>query len=434
MSAVSQEYAVDKANPHYLKRVVTLSGNNCVTTSEDVYDQRGFKVLSRGAIVDESVYERLLRYKLNKPIESMLGVEDGVTVAELAELAEELLEANIGLARTLSLINADSMAIALVKRLRLEGASRLMLSLHRQENVRLRHGMMVALLAVGIGYRAGLPEAQLSALVVAGVLHDVGELYIDPGILNKTQMLSPSEWRHIASHPLIGELVVRETMSFPRETSRIVAEHHERINGYGYPRLLSGNMISPAGVCLATAEVVAGIIGREGNDFFRIGSALKLIPGEFPKMTVSLIEQTFRAMRDELGIPKELLVGASLGSRVDQLATVLATSVDWVQEQSAESDNANRILRFVRDRLSHLQRAAFSVGMFGDAATVASGGELSDIEMLELQSVCQEIRFRLKELSYLTSLHPGNDGETEKLVGELAARLLASDVVASAVH
>ena len=417
--AAYSHYSAKDVNPHYLKRIAILSGDGRVQTREDVFDQHGIKILHRGSVVDESVCERLLRYKLAKPIESMLGVEDGVAVSELVNLADELLAVNRGLARTLASVKADLVAINLVKQLKLDGTSRLMLSLHKQDNVKLRHAMLVALLAVGMAHNSGLSDEQLLALVAAGVLHDVGEYYIDPSFFSKGPVLSPSEWKHIACHPLIGEMVIRETMSFPRETSRFVAEHHERLNGYGYPRLFSGGAISAGGVCLGVAEVIAGIIGREGNDFYRIGNALKLIPGEFPKVTVSLIENTYRAMRDELGFPVESLQATPLVSRVNALSSVLEASLEWVEKQNIHPDDSNGVRRFVRERLLHLQQAAYSVGMLSGGERPFAIDEFLVQEQFEVHSACQEIFFRIKELFYVASLHHDCDAETQSFVSGL---------------
>ena len=419
----------EATNPHYLQRVVNLSADNPVLTREDVFDARGLKLLSKGMLVDESTYDRLLRYKLSKPIESILGVEEGVTVRELANLAEELMAANKGLAHTLASINADSIAIKLIKQLPLESSSRLMLSLQGRENTRLRHGMMVALLAAGIGHQARLAEPQLSALVAAGVMHDIGELYLDPLIFKKASALTLSEWRHIASHPIIGEKVIRQTMpSFPPETARYVSEHHERSNGYGYPQLACGERLSLPGVYLGSAEVIAGIMGREGEDSIRIGWALKLIQGEFPAITVALIDQTYRVMRDVLGVPTSLLRGESIASRADNLGTTLNATIAWLQEQFDRTKQTGGVLGFIANRVLELRKVAFATGIMPGTDVNLADLNFSSQEELELQSACHEIQFRLREISYLASLHPeANTDVSRSIIAELGERFLGND-------
>ena len=82
---VQTGFKAGESNQHYLRHVAELSESNPVVTREDVYDVHGIKLITKGARVDHSVYERLLRYKLTKPIETMLNVEDAVSAFELRE-------------------------------------------------------------------------------------------------------------------------------------------------------------------------------------------------------------------------------------------------------------------------------------------------------------------------------------------------------------
>lgn len=424
------------ANPHYLQRIVDLSADNPVHTKEDVFDARGLKLLSKGMLVDESTYDRLLRYKLTKPLETILGVDEGVTQRELTNLAEELMAANQSLAHTLASINADAIALRLVKELPLESSSRLMLSLQGKEKARLRHAMMVALLAAGIGHQARLSEPQLSALVAAGVMHDIGELYLDPAIFKKTTPLDLSEWRYIASHPVIGERVIRQTMPrFPAESARYVAEHHERINGYGYPYLRNRNNLSFAGVILGTAEVVAGIMSREGAGALRIGWALKLVAGEFPAVSVSLIDQTYRVMRETMGIPESLLQGEPIASRADNLGETLNKTLAWLQGHQRSANQSNDVIDFITRRMIELRKVAFATGIVPSAGVNLGDMTFSSQEELELQSACHEIQFRLRELVFLASLLPGADTDPSRgVIAELGENFLGALSPPGALH
>ena len=398
-------FKAGESNQHYLRRVAKLSETNPVVTREDVYDVRGLKLITKGARIDHSVYERLLRYKLTKPIETMLSVEDAVSAFELAELAEELMAANSQVSQTVSVIDADGIALNLVRQVQLDSASSLMLSLQRQENVRLRHGLVVSLLAVAIGYKVQLPQQHIEALACAGMLHDIGELYLDPTIFSSTEGLTPDQWRQIASHPLIGETVIRETMDFPRETSRFVAEHHERISGYGYPRLLSGKSMTRAGICLGVAEQAAGILGQEKPDLGRLACAMRLIQGEFPAITVTMMDTVHRALRDVLGIPESFLQGSAVITRSQELAQLLNRAIEWIDAKEPSQPGIAMLIDFVRTRLLILRKAAHSSGILGftPPTTDAEPG-LRDADIREIDHICHELWRRLRELPGLTSL------------------------------
>lgn len=402
---VQTGFKAGESNQHYLRHVAELSESNPVVTREDVYDVHGIKLITKGARVDHSVYERLLRYKLTKPIETMLNVEDAVSALELTELAEELMAANSHISQIVDTIDADGVALELVRRMRLDSTGSLMLSLQRKENVRLRHGLVVSLLAVGIGHKIQLPQQHVEALVCAGMLHDVGELYLDPAIYATTDNLTPDQWRQVASHPLIGETVIRETMDYPREVSRFVAEHHERISGYGYPRLLSGKSMTRAGICLGVAEQAAGILGQEKPDLGRLACAMRLVHGEFPAITVTMMDTVYRALRDALGIPESLLHGTAVITRSQELAQLLNRAIEWIEAKEPSQPGIAMLIDFVRTRLLILRKSAHSAGILGfTAPSVGTEAELPEGDIREIDHISHELWRRLKELPGLASL------------------------------
>ncbi|ADU50808.1 metal dependent phosphohydrolase [Thermaerobacter marianensis DSM 12885] len=125
--------------------------------------------------------------------------------------------------------------------------------LRRHDLPTLRHSQRVASLARGIARLLGWDRDSLQMLTVAGLLHDVGKLAVDPAILNKPGRLTDEEWEAIRRHPVVSEeLVLRATGS-----SRIAAwvrSHHERWDGGGYPDGLSGTAIPLASRLLALAD------------------------------------------------------------------------------------------------------------------------------------------------------------------------------------
>ena len=73
-------------------------------------------------------------------------------------------------------------------------------------------------------------------LHATGLIHDIGLLHIDRYILTKQETLSAEEWRKIQSHPVIGYEILKRIDKFPKNVTRAVLEHHENLDGSGYPR------------------------------------------------------------------------------------------------------------------------------------------------------------------------------------------------------
>ncbi len=102
-----------------------------------------------------------------------------------------------------------------------------------------------------VGTELKLSEEQLEHLNVAALLHDIGKLAIPDHILLKPGPLSPEEWEKMKTHPVSGaEMLAR--MNFPEQVLEIVAAHHEKWNGTGYPRGIKGDQI-PMGARILSA-------------------------------------------------------------------------------------------------------------------------------------------------------------------------------------
>jgi len=96
---------------------------------------------------------------------------------------------------------------------------------------------------------------QLDALRIAGTIHDIGKIAVPAEILSKPGRLSELEFGLIKGHPSTGFDILAD-VDFGRPVAEIVLQHHERLDGSGYPRALSGEDILPEARILAVADVV----------------------------------------------------------------------------------------------------------------------------------------------------------------------------------
>jgi len=117
------------------------------------------------------------------------------------------------------------------------------------------HQRGVADLAVSIAQELGLPEEQARGIRIAGLVHDIGKIQIPAEILSKPTRLTDPEWSMIKAHPQAGHDILK-TVEFPWPVSQIVLQHHERMDGSGYPQGLSGEDILLDARILAVADVV----------------------------------------------------------------------------------------------------------------------------------------------------------------------------------
>jgi putative nucleotidyltransferase with HDIG domain len=117
------------------------------------------------------------------------------------------------------------------------------------------HQQWVTRLACAIAKEMGLPEEQIEGIRMAGLIHDIGKINIPAEILTKPGHLSEIQYNMVKIHPQVGCDILRE-IKFPWPVAQIVLQHHERMDGSGYPQGLSGDAIILEARILAVADTV----------------------------------------------------------------------------------------------------------------------------------------------------------------------------------
>jgi len=412
-------------NPHYLQNVMDLAKNHEVVASEDIYDAKGVKLVSKGTRVNDSLQERLVRFKLRKPLESSLSVEGGVGPDMLLTEAQSVLDEVKPVSALMQAGASGNAVLQILKEVRFDKVSTLVLSMEQSgRGGAFRHAVLAAVTSVALGMRMRLDSGALLNLALAGLLHDTGELYINPEFRHPTRQLTPEEWKHIAAHPRIGQLVLEEMSVIPRAVSTAIAEHHERPNGFGYPRQLTGERISQLGNVLLMAEVLCGIFVKPDRPLERACLAVKVIPGEYPVETVSIIASARRGHPAAEQPPIEPSRHEELMARARRIEPMMNTALEQLANSlpGGNSTSASSALfAQVRERLLMLRRAIYSTGLAGCTDfEITDASNQGDI-VLELDSVSSEIEWRLRELSRqitlnLSSLDDGQREYFEKLV------------------
>jgi putative nucleotidyltransferase with HDIG domain len=121
-----------------------------------------------------------------------------------------------------------------------------------------RHSMGVADAAFGIAETMGLAPERVQLVRRAALLHDIGKLGISNTILDKKTELDASEWKAVHKHPRITRLILQRVRSF-REMAIIAGEHHEKLDGSGYPDRLTARDLSIESRIIAVADVFGAL-------------------------------------------------------------------------------------------------------------------------------------------------------------------------------
>jgi len=143
-----------------------------------------------------------------------------------------------------------------------ETAAVTLFKLHGFDEYTYTHSINVSLLAVILGKHLELDKGTLLQLGLAGMYHDVGKARIPEKILNKPGKLSPSEFQIMKSHTLEGYKIMAPQPDLDPEILRAVVEHHERHDGSGYPRGLTGEQVGRFSRIISVVDVYDALTSR----------------------------------------------------------------------------------------------------------------------------------------------------------------------------
>lgn len=419
---MSEKLAV---NEHYLNRLVEAGGTRGVEATEDIVSGTGVKLVAKGAAIDARTRERLLQHKLLRPLEASTRVVGGVASRPMDEVARALIHRHSLLA---SLCDEGHAAVieAAFTSLRLTVPLESLLTLYAdQAPHKLEHAIGVSLIAAALMLKLE-PARPLQPLLVAGLMHDIGELYIDPAILATGSRITPEQWKHVAVHPLLAANLLTELPGAGPAVAQAVLHHHERLDGFGYPRGLRGDALPLSGQVLGLAEALAGVIEAGRDPGRHAGVMLKVMGQEFDRR---LLDRVSRASKAGACEPvEEVAAESGLLDQAMALATQLQALVDLHGQLAGPGQSAalDELLAKLQERHKRLSQTLSSAGLnLGDAGM---RGHLNGLEApvrYEIAIVLQELRWRLGELhrELMWRSERLDSGERERLRAAVARHL-----------
>jgi response regulator RpfG family c-di-GMP phosphodiesterase len=402
-------------NQHYLNKVMDLAEVMPVVATEDIFDARGMKLIAKGARVSRTLQEKLILHKLRKPIESSMSVEAGVDSDHLMETATRVIDTSLPLRSILQTTGVSGFTpMKILSSMAFGNAMSMMLTISERDGSQaFEHAVVVSLLSICMARKLRLSEQDQVVAGLAGLLHDIGELYIDPIYLARGKRLLPREWAHVVVHPRIGQMLINELESYPPGVGRAVAEHHERLDGSGYPRHAASKDISMPGQTLSVAEMIAGLLSKD-HPLERAELALKIIPGEHPHGLLSAISGALNFSRQK--IDAAALPPANGGEDIERLFWRISSSLENAQKllsgSTVKSQITKEVLVQTVVRIQTIQRACISSGIdvyLNQAQIFAESDDHSII--FEKDVATREIQWRLRGIARDIALHSGAQDE-----------------------
>jgi len=269
--------------------------------------------------------------------------------------------------------------------------------------------------ALMAGHGGDTPDIRLAML--CGLLHDIGEMYIDPhhGELEADRDLDFTSYQQLVVHPHVGQLLLTQLTNYPGAVSRAVAEHHERLDGSGYPHARHGDSLSPQGRLLAVTEGVLGALRSPFDHLLQASVALRAVPGEFDLHWVGQISRAACAQPPRQAVMER----ADIQARLTALGEVLGQAEAHVAQHAAQAtlpalQGALGLATFL---LTRLRTGWNESGLWNPEALVSA--DAAEVEALE-----DELYFRLRGVQRATLLLAGQLPAPEAAsLGELCESL-----------
>jgi putative nucleotidyltransferase with HDIG domain len=224
------------------KPISELEGRNLIALFPAFGTTRSYeaylRVLETGKAeeVEGSVGNAVMHTWIYRTVDGILAIAEDVTERRRAEI--DLKESYEKLHRTME-----------------QTIQALSVTLGKRDPYTSTHQQRVTQLACAIALEMELTDNQVSGMRVAAILHDIGKIYVPSEILTKPTKLSAAEFGIIKTHPKAGYDILA-SIEFPWPVATIVLQHHEKLDGSGYPSSLKGDQILLEARILCVADII----------------------------------------------------------------------------------------------------------------------------------------------------------------------------------
>jgi putative nucleotidyltransferase with HDIG domain len=386
-------------NPHYIRALTGMGDKREVIVAEDIYASNGIKLLAKGARINSLQYERLTRHRLSAPLDSMLTTERPVDATALALAADKVIEQQAAYRRIVIRAGDQAKLKYHLGALRIPEAVKVRLTVMKEQHQDLyQHSLRTAILAFALAQRIGLPPTQYEAAILAALCHDCGEMHTDPVILDPSHTITPEERRFVHVHPITGYVLLHEMSGFPSSAAQAVLQHHERLDGSGYPHALSGQHIGSLAQLVGIVDVAEAVLRR--FELPRVDMLFRINHMRFSRAMLDPLRDLLHVTPEDVhGWPDADGTAAQL-AQLAELLRAWFTLRALLERQIAPATSEASPLAFLFERMASIRSLVLQAGLNPD--NMANMLEIAQDDALlqgELRSLLDEMDWLLRDLA-----------------------------------
>lgn len=261
-----------------MRRISTKSCKPGMALAKPIYNDIGLILVGRDIELTQSIIDKLIQFEVDSVYIHDHRTEDIIAEDVLSDKTRELALKTIK-STFLDMFKEKLVNRPLVKMdlsnlfrpvldnmltdLKANQQAMLMLStIYSKDMYLYTHSLQVALYSISIGLNKGYNQQQITELGLGALLHDIGKTKVSFEILEKASQLSDEEFQLVKKHSEYGFELLRKEHGIPLLSAHCAYQHHERLNGSGYPRGLKKEEIHEYARIIAIADVYDALISR----------------------------------------------------------------------------------------------------------------------------------------------------------------------------
>lgn len=375
---------------HYLGSIAQMAGAQEVVADEEVLSAGGIKLIDKGVAIDSNLRQRLVNHRLLKPIDQSLVATDGVTGKLLAWEAANRVNDLPLLRQLLDDGRALPPALEMLEHLALPGQLAFKLSVMRARMPWLfDHILTTVLISHCLAQRMHLPAPDTRDAVLVALVHDLGELHTDPALLDRRHPMGDDELRHIDVHPITGYLIAKEILPGHPAVAAAVLQHHEKLDGSGYPNRLQGAAIGLLPRLLAVADACASIVVRGGSSE-RLSAWMRLNRQKYDR---DIIARLLHGLR-----PDEATADSDQRLEANEVEATAQLLRRWIELSSELRASASPEMDFLFERMGDLRVILLQFGLDPDRPQSLQALAAEPEFARELAAAFDEVRRQITDI------------------------------------